>query len=151
MNKKRAASLMLLAVATAGIMVGSLGVTSIYTGGSASVDIVSDDRAVEYRSSDSTARDGETIELVTVTNRAFGDLTVTNVTIIDGESVIAATAAPGTVPPGERATIRATVDCTPNQTQQIALTVTTTGSGITAQVSSYTETEEFTMRCTAAE
>jgi hypothetical protein len=59
---------MLLAVATAGIMVGSLGVTSIYTGGGASVDVVSDGRAVEYRSSDSTARDGETTELVTVTN-----------------------------------------------------------------------------------
>lgn len=143
--------MVLLTIAAAGIMVGSSGVISISTEGSMSIDVVNDESAINYQSSDLTVRDGETTKLVTVTNRVSDDIAVTNTTIVDGKSVITTTTVPHNISPGERATIWGTVNCTPNKTQQITLTVKAEGSGITTQVSSYTETREFTVTCVASE
>lgn len=148
MHKAKTLSLILLVVAISGIMVGSSGSTSISTAGSVSVDVVNDEHAyIGYQSSDLTVRNGTTINLVSVTNRLTDAIYLTDVAIVDGSSTVTPLQGSDRIGPGESVRIRGTVDCTPNQTKQIALRVIVKESDITMQLFGNTETREFTLNC----
>lgn len=150
MNKTKILSAVLMLVACTGLILGSFGFTSASADRSVSVQVVSDDYAfVGYQSSDLTAEDGETIDLVTVENRFSHSVDVTDITIEDGTFMISSPTQPTNIHPGENGTIRGTVECTPNETQKIGLTVTLKGSGVTAQIFGDTETRDFTLTCAA--
>jgi hypothetical protein len=86
---------------------------------------------------------------VTVENRFSHSVDVTDITINDGTFTISNPTQPTNIHPGENGTIRGTVECTPNKTQKIGLTVTLKGSGVTAQIFGDTETRDFTLTCAA--
>lgn len=148
MNKIRTLTLALLIIVSPGFVLGSFGFTSVSAERGVSVQVVNDDRAyVGYQSSDLTVRDGETVDLVEVKNRFTNTIDIGDITIEDGNFRISNLNPPTNIPPGERRDIRGTVECTPNETQKIGLTVTLKGSGVTAQIFGDTETREFTLRC----
>ena len=133
-----------------GLIFGSFGFTSASVDRSVSAQVVSDDHAlVGYQSSDLTVEDGETIDLVTVENRFSHSVDMTGITIEDGTFTISGPTQTTNIPPGENEAIQGTVECTPNETQKIGLTVTLKGSGVTAQIFSDTETRDFTLTCAA--
>lgn len=152
MNRTKALSLVLLLIASMGLVSGSFGFTSVSAERGVSVQVVDDESAfVGYQSSDLTVRDSETIDLVTVTNRFADNIDVMDVTISDGSFTISDPTMPTAISPGERGTIQATVDCIPHETQEIEVTVTVNGSGVTAQLFGDTETREFTLTCASEE
>lgn len=152
MTKIKSLSLLLLLVASIGIMAGSSGFSSVSAERGVSVNVVTDESAyVGYQSSDLVVRDNEMTGLVAITNRFSDEIEVRDVAIVDGRSILTGLTAPDSISSGEQAIIRGTVDCTPNQTQQVAVTVMTRGNGVTAEISGDTETREFTLTCAAPE
>lgn len=118
--------------------------------GDASVEVVDDEPAyIDYQSSDRTASDGETVEVVTVMNRGSDVIEVTDVTIVDGDAMLTNTTSPNTISPGEMGAIQATVDCTPPQTRKITVTVAVAanGEGFGAHLSGDTKTRGFSLNC----
>lgn len=148
MNKIRALTLALLVIVSTGFVFGSFGFTSVSAERGVSVQVVNDDRAyVGYQSSDLTVRDGETVDLVAVKNRFTNSIDIGDITIEDGNFTISNLTPPTNIPPGERRDIRGTVECTPNVTQEIELTVTLRGGGVTTQIFGDAETREFSLTC----
>lgn len=148
MNRTRTLAIILLLVASTGFIFGSFGFTSVSAERDVSVQVVNDEQAyVGYQSSDLTVRDGKTVDLVTVENRFTDVISVIDVTIEDGPFTITTPTIPSNISPGKSRTIRGTVDCSPAKTQEIEVTVTLNGSGITAQIFGDTETRDFTLTC----
>ena len=152
MHKFKTLSLILLLVSITGIMVGSGGFTTVSGERGTSIDVVNDESAyVGYQSSDLTVQNGKTTDLVTITNRAPDNIDVTNITIEDGDFTITDPTTPTDISPGENGTIGGTVVCTPSKTQAIKLSVTVTGSDVTAQLAGDTTTRKFTLTCASEE
>lgn len=150
MNQTKILILVLVIVASTGLVFGTFGFTSISAERGVSVQVVDDQHAfVGYQSGDLTVRDGETINLVTVTNQFPNTIDVTDVIIKDGNFTINDLTTPNGISPGSSDMIRGTVDCIPNKTQEIELTVTLTGGGVTAQIRGDTEMRDFTITCAA--
>ena len=148
MNWTKLLGLVIISIACTGLVFGSFGYTSASADRNVSVQVTNDDHAfIGYQSSDLAVEDNETIDLVTLENRFSHSVDVTDITINDGSFTLSNPTQPINIHPGEHKTIRGTVECTPNETQKIELTVTLKGSSVTAQIFGDTETREFTLTC----
>jgi hypothetical protein len=149
MNKLKTLSLLLLLVSITGIMVGSGGFTTVSADRDVSISVENDKSAyVGYQSDKLSPENGTTIELVTIENRLSDDINIINITIEDGNFNISNTTTPTDISPGETGTIQGTVRCTPNESQLIKLSVTVSGSDVTAQLAGDTTTRNFKIECT---
>lgn len=152
MNTTKTLTLLLVVVASTTFVFGSSGFTGVSADQGISLQLVNDERAyVGYQSTDQTVQDGETVDLVTITNQASSNVGVTDITITDGNFTITDPTTPPDIPPGESGTIRGTVACTPGETQTIKLSVTVNGSDATTQLAGDTTTRNFTLTCTPKE
>lgn len=148
MNKTKLLTLILLLIVSTGFIFGSFGFSSVSAERDVSVQVVSDERAyVGYQTSDLTVRDGDTADLVTVKNQYRSTIHTTDTTIDDGSFTISNLTNPTNIPPGKEKVIRGSVECTPNATQEIELTITITGSDISAHIFGDTATREFYLTC----
>lgn len=147
MNTRKTASVVLAVVALSGLLVGSAGFGSASAERGVSVAVVDDDSAyVGYESSDLTVNDGDRVPIVTVSNRLFDDVVVTDVTV-SSESVTFANLSHPTLAPGESAVIEGTVDCQPGDAETVEVTVTLEGAGVIASIYGDTVTREFDVTC----
>ncbi|UWG46461.1 Uncharacterized protein HSRCO_0159 [Halanaeroarchaeum sp. HSR-CO] len=147
MSALKTLSFALAVVAVTGLLVGSIGFGSVAAERGVSVAVVDDDSAyVGYESSDTTVADGDRVAVVTVTNRLFDDVSVTNVSV-ESESVTFADLSEPTLAPGEAAAIEGTVDCSPGDAETVEVTVTLEGEGVTAAIYGDTVTREFAVSC----
>jgi type 1 fimbria pilin len=148
MSKLKTLSLLLLLVSITGIMVGSGGFTALSADRGVSIGVENDESAyIGYESNDLTVKNGTTIDLVYITNRLPDSIDVTDITIKDGDFTISELTTPTDISPGERGTIQGTVVCTPSENQAIKLSVTVSGSDITAQLTGDTTTRNFMIMC----
>lgn len=149
MGRIRTLSIVLALLAATGLLVGSMGVTSVDAERGVSVAVADDDGAyVGYESSDMTVADGERVELVTVTNRLHGDLTVEDVEISANSTSFTDPTHP-TMGSGESGTIEADVACDGGSTDTVQVTVTVSGSGVWAKIFGDSESQdrEFDVTC----
>lgn len=129
-------------------MVGSGGFTTVSVDRGVSISVENDESAyVGYQSSDLTVENGTTIDLVVITNRLPDDINVIDVTIEDGNFDISNPTTPTDISPGKTGAIQGTVRCTPSESQAIKLSVTVSGSDVTAQLAGETTTRNFTITC----
>ncbi|MGM0397470.1 MAG: hypothetical protein ACQEQY_00620 [Halobacteriota archaeon] len=147
MNGLKTLSVALALVAVAGLLVGSIGFGSVAAERGVSVAVVDDDSAyIGYESSDMTVADGDRVEVVTVTNRLFDDVSVTNVAV-ESASITFADLSEPTLAPGESAAIEGTVDCSSGASETVEVTVTFDGEGVIASIYGDTVTREFDVSC----
>jgi hypothetical protein len=148
MNNTKVLSLLLLVVASSVFVLGSSGFTGVSTDRSISLQVVNDERAyVGYHATDQAVQDGQTIDLVTVTNRFSSGVNITDVTVEDGEFRITDLTKPANIPPGESGTVRGLVECTPDEIQAINVSVTVEGNDFTSQLAGDTITRNFAVSC----
>ncbi|MFW6265639.1 MAG: hypothetical protein ACOC2A_02570 [Halanaeroarchaeum sp.] len=147
MNGLKTLSVALAVVAVTGLAVGSVGFGSAAVERGVSVAVVDDDSAyIGYESADRTVTDGDRVEVVTVTNRLVDDVSVTDVTVESGAVTITDVSEP-TLGPGESAAIEGTVECTPGESETVAVSVTLAGEGVIAAIYGDTVTREFEVSC----
>lgn len=149
MQTIRTVALALAILAATGLLVSSAGFTSVAAERGVSVAVVDDDSAyVGYESSDTTVSDGDRMELVTVTNRLYGDLRVTDVEIT-ADSVSFTDLDYPSMGPGESGTITGVADCEAGTTETVQVTVTLSGTGVWATIFGDSETQEreFDVTC----
>lgn len=147
MSALKTLSVALAVVAVTGLAVGSVGFGTATAERGVSVAVVDDDSAYfGYESSDMTVADGDRVEVVTVTNRLFDDVSVTNVTV-ESESVTFSDLGEPTLSPGESAAIEGTVDCAPGDSETVEVSVTLAGEGVIASIYGDTVTREFEVAC----
>lgn len=153
MNSTKRLSLLLLVVASSVFVLGSSGFTGVSADRGISLEVVNnDERAyVGYHSSDQTVQDGQAVDLVTVTNRFSNDISVIDVSVEDGNFTITDLTKPANIPPGESGTIRGLVECTPDETQVINLSVTVEENDVTAQLAGDVITRKFAISCATKE
>jgi len=147
MDKIKTLSWVLVLVASTGLIFGSSGYTSVSAEQGMSLQVVNDEPYVGYQSTDQFVQDGDTTDLVTITNRASSNIDVTDVTIEDGNFTITDPTLPTDISPGGDGTIQGIVACTPNETQPIKLAVTVKGSNVTTQLAGDTTTRIFHLTC----
>lgn len=147
MGRIRTLSIVLALLAATGLLVGSMGVTSVHADRGVSVAVVDDDSAyVGYESSDMTVADGDRVDLVTVTNRFFGPVSVTDVAVAADGVAFENLSAPS-LDSGEQAVIAGTVDCEGATTATVEITVTVEGQNVMATIYGDTITREFDVTC----
>lgn len=149
MRPTRILALTLAVLAATGLLVSSVGFTSVTAERGVSVSVVDDDSAyVGYNSNDLTVSDGDRVELVTVTNRLFGELNVTEVKI-SADSMSFTNLHYPTMESGESGTIEGDVACEAGTTETIQVTVTVSGTGMWAKIFGDSETQEreFDVTC----
>jgi hypothetical protein len=150
MTQIKTISFIIILIVCTGFISASSGFSSVSAERGVSVQVVSDERAyIDYESTDLTVHNGETVDLVTIENRFSESVSVVDITQKSGTFTISEITKPDKIHPGENKIIRGTVECTPNETQKIGLTVTLKGSGVTAQIFGDTETRDFTLTCAA--
>lgn len=147
MDKIKTLSWVLLLIASTGFIFGSVGYTGVSAEQGISLQVVNDEPYVGYQSTDHHVQDGDTIDLVTITNRASDNIDVTDITVKDGNFTITDPTVPTEISSGEDGTIRGTVACTPNENQAIKLAVTIKGSEVTTHLAGNTATRTFTITC----
>lgn len=149
MGRIRTLSLALATVAVAGLLVSSMGFTSVTATRGVSVDVVSDEDAyIGYDSADLRVSDGDRVALVTVANRLFGPVSVTDVSVASAHVGFENVSNPS-LAPGEQAPIEGTVVCSSATTDTVELTVILEGEGVMATIYGDTVTREFDVTCAA--
>lgn len=149
MRTTRAFALTLVVLAAAGLLVSSVGFTSVAAERGVSVSVVDDDSAyIGYDSGDMTVADGDRVELVTVTNRLYGQVTVTDVDITADSMSFTDLQYP-TLGPGESGPITGQIDCEAGTTETVQATVTLSGTGLWATIFGDSEMQkrEFDVTC----
>jgi hypothetical protein len=151
---RKRVSLVLIALAVVLGTAGSGAFSSAETDRSVSVAVVDDDEAyVGYDPVTVNATDGDTVALVTVTNRFQAPLDVTEVSItepLDGNlSVdVTAPAQPTEIGVGGTGDVVATVGCEgPVDGAEIGVTVSVSGTGVAATLLGEREHRTVTVSC----
>lgn len=149
MSKLRVASVVVLVVASTGLLFGSMGFNSVAADRGVSVAVVDDDSAlVGYDSGTVHVTGNERVDLVTVTNRLSSDASVTNVTVTtDADDVTVSGLSEPTLGPGESEPVAADVHCPGNRNVLVTVSVTVEGEGVTAAISGDTTTRSFELDC----
>jgi hypothetical protein len=151
MSKLRLASVALLALASTGLLFGSMGFSSVAADRGVSVAVADDDSSLVGYDSDAVAVTGnERVDLVTVTNRLSSEASVTNVTVTtsgDDDNVVVSNVSKPTLGPGEAEAVAADVHCPGNRDVPITVSVTVEAEGVTAAISGDTTTRSFSLDC----
>ncbi|SNR30263.1 hypothetical protein SAMN06266787_1011063 [Halorubrum ezzemoulense] len=148
---KRRNLILLLGGASSGAMsVGTGAFSSMEAERGVSVDVVKDSRAfVGYKTPNdgSTVSEGDSITLVTVTNRFNHDLSIAEVEVGEGDDILGEVEYDsGDFGSGKEQSIKAPVSgIDSDEPVGIEVTVTVEGSGVTAQLFGDTETRRFTI------
>lgn len=147
MGRIRTLSIALALLAATGLLVSSMGMMSVAADRGVSVAVVDDDAAyVGYQTADLTVTDGERVDLVTVTNRFYGPVSVTNVSV-DAEGVSFESLSTPSLGVGEEGVIGGTVVCDGTTTTSVEITVTVEGENVMATIYGDTITREFDVTC----
>lgn len=147
MNHRKTLSLVLALIAVSALLVGSLGFGTAAAERGVTVDVVADESAfIGYDSADMVVSDGDRVEIVTVTNRLYDHVTVTEVSV-DAESLTFENPSEPTLAPGEQAPIEGTVECQAGVTETVEVTVSLEGGGVMAAIYGDTVTREFDVTC----
>jgi hypothetical protein len=151
MNKLKLASIVLAAVASTGLVFGSVGFSAVAADRGVSVSVASDENAlVGYETYDQTIT-GDEVNLVTVSNRLPSSATVTDVDVSvassDGTVDVTDIEKPGSIATGENGTVKATIDCKSGAEANLTVAVTVEGDGVTAEISGDTATRTFEVEC----
>lgn len=149
MSKLRVASVVVLVVASTGLMFGSMGFSSVAADRGVSVAVADDDSAlVGYDTGTVQVTGNERVDLVTVTNRLSSEASVTNVTVTTGaDDVTVSSVSKPTLDPGESEAVAADIHCPGNRDVPVTVSVTVEGEGVTAAISGDTTTRSFELDC----
>ncbi|MDH5018892.1 hypothetical protein [Halobacterium rubrum] len=147
MNKLKLASIVLAAVASTGLVFGSVGFSAVAADRGVSVSVASDDEAlVGYESETVDVTGTERVALVTVENRLPSDASVTNVTVTTGDDdVTVSKVSKPEIGTGDKEPIEADIHCHGNEDVSITVSVTVEGEGVTAAISG--DTRSFELDC----
>lgn len=145
---KRRNLILLLGGASSGAMsVGTGAFSSMEAERGVEVSVVDDDRAlVGYRSSDIVLGSNQhgDIDLVTVTNQFAQKVSITDATIVEGNSGLTDVSFDGDeIESGDKAAVTATPTLSPGENLNAAVTVRVEGTGVTAEIFGDTETRRF--------
>ncbi len=150
MNRLKLASVVLAAVASTGLVFGSVGFSAVAADRGVSVSVASDENAlVGYESGTVNVTGNEGVDLVTVANRLSSSASVVNVEVESDDSAVEVnvTSKPESIPIGEEGTVEANVDCQGQASATVTVSVTVEADGVTAAISGDTETRSFEVEC----
>jgi hypothetical protein len=149
MNKLKLASIVLAAVASTGLVFGSVGFSAVAADRGVSVSVASDEHAlVGYQTEDVEVAGTANVTLVTVENRLPSDAAVTNVTVATNDpNVSVSNPSTPAVSLGAEETVQADVSCSVATTTNVSVSVTVEGEGTTAAISGDTMTRTFQLTC----
>ncbi|SEW18110.1 hypothetical protein [Halobacterium jilantaiense] len=149
MRKLRAASVALLVVASAGLVFGSMGFSSVAADRGVSVAVADDDNAlVGYHTEDLEKVEDGRFTLVAVENQLASDANVTDVTVgTNDDAVEVNNVSEPFVGTGQTSKVRADVDCQPGGSATLTVSVTVEAEGVTAEISGDTATRTFDVTC----
>jgi hypothetical protein len=150
MNKLKLASIVLAAVASTGLVFGSVGFSAVAADRGVSVSVASDEHALVGYESDRIEVEGtETRDLVTVKNRLGTDANVTNAEVsVDSDVATVENVTQPPVPVGQSANVSAEISCKADAEPTVTVSVTVVGEGVTAEIDGETSHRTFTLDCT---
>lgn len=151
MNKLKLASIVLAAVASTGLVFGSMGFSAVAADRGVSVSVASDEHAlVGYQTEDVEVAGTANVSLVTVENRLPSDASVTDVTVATNDpNVSVSGVSQPAVGAGTEERVRADVSCDGATETTVAVSITVEGDGVTAAISGDTTTRTFQLTCTS--
>lgn len=149
MNRLKLASVVLAAVASTGLVFGSVGFSAVAADRPVSVAVTGDDTAlVGYETRDRAVDGSDRITLVTVENRLASDARVEDVTVTTNDSTVSVSdISEPSVGAGDEAAVRADVSCGGAAETAVAVSITVEADGVTAAISGDTATRTFEVEC----
>jgi hypothetical protein len=147
MRRTQRLALLLAFAAALSLTFGTAGFSAAQMDRNLSVNVVPDEKAyVGYHSADQTVQSGESVHLVTVTNRLTQSIEVTDVAI-DSPTVEFSDVSKPTLEPGEQGAVEGTATCAAGTSETVAVTITVVGADLRATIFGDTATRTFELTC----